>query len=127
MTSPTDRFTLITQGYKFTNLTTTSAAILTCLFQGCKWFFSFTTPDGDIGSFELISGYDSATSKFTYVVADTCNITAIQSPAGTITITVTGYATIYKITVDLDNGNAVLDTDSGTATGDTEIKIIQVA
>jgi hypothetical protein len=122
-----NKFTSNSEVDTFTDLTTSSTEPVAPLAQGCHWFLALEAPDGDVGAFLFSTNFDGTTSKIGYTVGTATNAVVVQDPAGTFSITIGNYTPVYKLTVNLDTGDSTLATETGTATGDTKLKIIQIA
>lgn len=108
----------------FVGLSTGGVSIET-FEEGCLYVIAIKTPDNDYGTFLMLTGIFIG-NAFTHDAGTASNLTVVESPAGTFTLTVGGYTPAFKLVINTGDNSATFATASGTATGTTQLKMMRL-
>ena len=114
---------LVDTNFPKVNLTTTPEALQNFL-PGSTYQVCLRTIGSDEGVFTLSIGKDAGV-VFVIEAFNASNITVVQSPTKTFTLTVGGHTTVFKLIFDASN-DGTLETVSGTDTGTTTISFVRL-
>ena len=111
----------------FADLSTTPVNVGT-LVTGTQYLIRIKTPAINSGHLTLGIEHNGATYDFTTVAqlqSNAVNIGLTGAP-GSYGITIGGYATLFALNINTTTGATTFATQSGTATGQTELQIIKL-
>ncbi len=115
---------LVSTKQSFVDLTTTPVSI-TGFNAASQYDISLQVPGTHFGAFTMVTGLETGTG-YTHDAGTDSNLTVVESPAGTFTLTVGGFGTSYVLTIDTGSNAATLETSAGTATGTTILKMFRI-
>lgn len=112
--------------YEFDDLSIIETGTLDAIEGGCFCLITITDPDGDIGSMQFLTDYKEGTGYSYELVNLSKNITVVEDPAATFTITIADYAIDYELIFNTTTGVPTIKTAAGIATDTTIVKVCRI-